>query len=143
MQRLAASIHYGMPEGNTDGIYVFKEGNWTTIDNSNYPQLDTLPDFISMAIDPKDETIWAGSYGGGLLHVKADQSLEIFKQNFLSPTIIDPSSYRVAGLAFDRENNLWISNYGAAQPLVVKKSDATVTKLSIPFPLPRKPAGPG
>lgn len=123
------------PMNNTDGIYIFKEGTWTTIDNSNYRQLDTLLDFISFAIDPKDETIWAGSYGGGLLHVKADQSLEIFKQNFLSPTIIDPSSYRVAGLAFDRENNLWISNYGAAQPLVVKKSDATVTKLSIPFPL--------
>jgi Two component regulator propeller len=122
--------------GNAEGIYVFKEGNWTTINKSIYPQLDTLLDFISLAIDPKDETIWAGSYGGGLLHVKANQSLEMFKQSFLSPAIVDPLSYRVAGLAFDRENNLWISNYGAAQPLVVKKADATVTKFSIPFALP-------
>jgi ligand-binding sensor domain-containing protein len=121
--------------GNNDGIYVFKEGNWTTIDNIIYPQLDTVRDFISMAIDPKDETIWAGSYGGGLLHIKADQTPEIFKQKLLSPTLTDLSSYRVAGLAFDRDNNLWISNYGAAQPLLVKKADATVTKFSIPFPL--------
>lgn len=121
--------------GIRDGFYVFKEGNWTTIDNSIYPQLDTLLDFISLAIDPKDETIWAGSYGGGLLHIKADQSPEIFKHTLLSPAVTDLSSYRVAGLAFDLDDNLWISNYGAAQPLVVKKTDATVTKFSIPFPL--------
>lgn len=120
---------------NADGIYIFKEGSWTTIDRNNYPQLDTLLDYISIVIDPKDETIWAGSYGGGLLHVKADRSFEIYKQNLLSPLITDPSGYLVSGLAFDVENNLWISNYGATQPLVVKKIDGAVSKFAIPFSL--------
>jgi ligand-binding sensor domain-containing protein len=114
---------------------MFKEGSWATINRNNNPRLDSLLDYISMAIDPKDETIWAGSYGGGLLHRKADRSLEIYKQNFLGPAVNDPLSYRVSGLAFDRENNLWISNYGAIQPLIVKKSDGTSMKFSIPFSL--------
>ncbi len=121
------------PQHNADGIFIFNKGSWTTIDRNSHPPLDTLMDYISIVIDPKDETIWAGSYGGGLLHVRAGQVFEIYKQNFLSPVITDPSSYRVPGLAFDRENNLWISNYGAAQPLVVKKSGGGGQKFSIPF----------
>jgi len=124
------------PQRNTAGFYIFKEGNWTTINRDSHSSLDTLLDYMSVAIDPKDETIWSGSFGGGLLHVKSAQSFEIFKQNFLSPFIADPSSYRVAGLAFDKENNLWISNYGAVQPLMAKKIDGAFTKFTVPFLLP-------
>ncbi|TAL41071.1 MAG: regulator, partial [Chitinophagaceae bacterium] len=37
------------------------------------------------------------------------------------------------GLAFDRENNLWISNYGASQNLLVRKSDGNWKSFSVPF----------
>jgi len=127
--------HLWNPQGNATGIYIFKEGSWTNINRQTHPALDSLLDYISISNDPKDETIWAGSYGGGLLHLKTGQAFEIYKENFLSPAITDPSSYRVSGLAFDHENNLWISNYGAMQPLVVKKADGGLTKFSIPFPL--------
>ena len=119
---------------NGNGIYIFNEGAWTNINRFRFPQIDSLLDFITIAIDPKDETIWAGSYGGGLLHIKSDQSFEIFKQNSpVGPTIGDPASYRIAGLAFDRENNLWVSNFGAAQPLLVKKNDGIWKQFSVPF----------
>jgi hypothetical protein len=85
-----------------------------------------LPDLISVAIDPRDETIWAGSYGGGLLHIKAGNSFEIFKQNSpIGQATFDPGSYRVSGLSFDKENNLWISNYGAPQNILVRKNDGS------------------
>jgi hypothetical protein len=70
------------------------------------------------------------------LHVKEGPELEIFKQGSLSPHVADLSSYRIAGLAFDRENNLWITNYGAAQPLVIKKAGSNFQKLSLPFIIP-------
>lgn len=120
-------------QNNKDGISIFKEGNWSTINGKQYTQVDSLADYIALAIDPRDETIWAGSFGGGLLHIKSDQSFEIFKQNLLSVAINNPLAYRVAGLAFDIENNLWITNYGAPQPLVVKKTDGAVTKFGLPF----------
>ncbi|HUR67464.1 MAG TPA: two-component regulator propeller domain-containing protein, partial [Chitinophagaceae bacterium] len=110
-------------QNNSDGIFSLKEGVWTNINRYRYPAIDSLTDYISIAADKRDETIWAGSYGGGLLHVKQGPSFEIFKHNNLGSPLSDPGSYRVSGLAFDSDNNLWISNFGAAQPLKVLKAD--------------------
>jgi Two component regulator propeller len=120
---------------NGNGIYIFKEGTWTNINRYRFSPIDSLLDYITIAIDRRDETIWAGSYGGGLLHIKANQSFEIFKQNIIGPAVGDPSSYRISGLAFDHDNNLWVSNFGAIQPLLVRKSDGNWMKFSIPFTL--------
>src|SRR5690606_36440370 len=48
-------------------------------------------------------------------------------------TIGDPGSYRVSGLAFDKDRNLWISNFGAATPLKARKNDGTWRAFTIPF----------
>jgi hypothetical protein len=108
---------------------------WTNINRYRFSPIDSLLDYITIAIDPRDETIWAGSYGGGLLHIKAGQTFEIFKQNIIGAAVGDPSSYRISGLAFDGENNLWASNFGANQPLLVRKTDGNWLKFSIPFSL--------
>ncbi|MEO5565030.1 MAG: two-component regulator propeller domain-containing protein, partial [Chitinophagaceae bacterium] len=118
---------------NGNGIYVFKEGQWNNINRYRFPKLDTLLDYITIAIDPGDQTVWAGSFGGGLLHIKTDQSFDIIKQGVIGPAIGDPSSYRISGLAFDHDNNLWVSNYAASQPLLVKKKDGNWLKFSLPF----------
>ncbi len=120
---------------NGDGIYSFKEGNWNNINRYRYNQIDSLLDYITIAIDKRDETIWAGSFGGGLLHIKPGPVFEIFKQNNLGVTVGDTGSYRVAGLAFDKENNLWISNFGAAQQLRVRKKDGNWRNFTVPFGL--------
>jgi hypothetical protein len=121
---------------NGNGVYIFKEGSWTNINRFRFSKLDSLLDFITIAIDPLDQSAWAGSFGGGLLHIKTDQSFDIFKQGVLGSTIGDPASYRVSGLAFDHDNNLWVSNYGASQPLLVKKKDGNWLRFSLPFFLP-------
>lgn len=123
-------------QDNRNGIYIFKDGSWINLNHKQYLQLDSLPDLISIAVDPGDATLWAGSFGGGLLHIKEGPEFEIFKLGNLSPHVSDLSSYRIAGLAFDRGNNLWITNYGAGQPLVIKKADGNFQKLSIPFVIP-------
>lgn len=121
---------------NGNGIYILKEGEWTNINRYRYTQIDTLLDYITIAIDPKDESIWAGSFGGGLLHITQPLSFSITKAGVLSPTIGDPGSYRVSGLAFDQDKLLWLSNYGAPQPLLAKKQDGSWLRFSIPFLLP-------
>lgn len=120
---------------NGDGIFQLKEGGWTNINRYKFSVIDTLLDYLCIAVDKRDETIWAGSYGGGLLHLKPGPAFEIFKQNNLGATVGDPSSYRVAGLAFDAENNLWISNFGSSQPLRVRKSDGSWKNFTVPFSL--------
>lgn len=120
---------------NGDGIFVFAEGQWENVNRYQYPEIDSLLDFISLTVDRRDETAWVGSYGGGLLHIGEGPSFEIFKQGYLGNAIGDPGSYRVAGLAFDREHNLWISNFGAAEPLRVRKADGSWARFSLPFAL--------
>ena len=124
-------------QNNRNGFFYFKEGDWKNVNPTVNPALDSLPDFISLAIDKRDETIWAGSFGGGMAHKKTDNSIEIYKQNSpLRPDISNPGSYKVSGLAFDSENNLWIANYGAAQQLHTRKSDGSWKSFSVPFFLP-------
>jgi hypothetical protein len=118
---------------NGDGIFILKEGVWTNINRYRFPVLDSMYDFIAVAVDRRDESVWAGSFGGGLLHVLPSGAFQIYKQNFLSPAIGDPGSYRVSGLYFDEANNLWISNFGAAQPLKVRKQDGSWRSFSLPF----------
>lgn len=120
---------------NGDGIFSFSEGDWNNINRYRYTAIDSLLDYLTIAIDKRDETIWAGSYGGGLLHVKPGPVFEIFKQNYLGATVGDPTSYRVAGLAFDNDNNLWISNFGSSQPLKVRKNDGNWKSFSLPYAL--------
>jgi hypothetical protein len=123
-------------QNNKNGLYKFSNGDWTNYNSNQFPLLDSLPDIITIAIDRRDETTWAGSYGGGLLHIKANNTFEIFKQNSpIATATFDPGSYRISGLVFDKENNLWIANYGAAQNIVVRKSDGSWKTFAPPFAL--------
>ena len=41
----------------------------------------------------------------------------------------DPGSCRIGGMIFDTEGNLWVSNYAASNPLVVRKADGSLDAL--------------
>jgi hypothetical protein len=120
---------------NRNGIYFLKDDQWTFKGYYNTPVLDSALDFITLATDPSDGSLWAGSFGGGLANFKTDGKISLYKQgnSTLQPAIGDPGSYRVSGLAFDQNNNLWVSNYGAAQNLQVRKADGSWRAFSIPF----------
>ena len=124
------------PVGSKNGLYRLADNSWKNFNASLLPAMDSLPDCITVAIDRRDATLWAGSYGGGLFSIKSNNSISIYKQNSpLQAALFSPGSYRVSGLAFDQENNLWISNYGAAQNLQVRKPDSNWRSFTVPFPL--------
>ncbi len=121
---------------NREGILTYKEGIWSNIGAFNTPILDSVLDIITLAIDPRDGTIWGGSYGGGLIK-KTNNQIQVFKQNnsSLQAAIGDPGNIRVSGLVIDRNNHLWISNYGAPQALKLKTKEDKWVGFSIPFNL--------
>jgi hypothetical protein len=125
------------PANNKSGLHSFSNNTWHFLNAANTPQLDTFADFITVSIDPVNNSVWAGSYGGGLVNIKIDNSITTYKQNSpIQPAYFAAGSYRVSGLAFDADHHLWIANYGGAQNLHVKKTDGTWRSFSIPFPLP-------
>jgi hypothetical protein len=120
---------------NRNGIYNYQNDTWNYQGYYNTPALDSVLDFISLAFDPRNGSVWAGSYGGGLVNFMNGSIPKIYKNNnsTLQAAIGDPLSYRVSGLAFDQNNHLWISNYGAPQNLQVRKADSTWKAFTIPF----------
>lgn len=121
---------------NRSGISKFENGDWSFYNQYNRPQLDSLLDFITVAIDPRDGSAWAGSFGGGLLQIQPSSSLKIYKQNSpIGPTIGDAGSYRVAGLAFDADNNLWVANFGSPRQLHVLKANGQWQSFIAPYTL--------
>jgi hypothetical protein len=122
---------------NRNGVYLFQNDAWRFRGFYNTPILDSVLDFITLAIDPANQSIWAGSYGGGLVNFPADGNPVVYKKNnsSLQAAIGDPTSVRVSGLAFDQQQQLWISNYGAPQNLQVRKTDGSWKAFSIPFSL--------
>jgi hypothetical protein len=121
---------------NRNGVYDYQLDHWDFKGYFNQPILDSVLDFISLAIDPRDGAVWAGSYGGGLVRFKENQTT-IFKQknSSIQPALGDPNSYRVSGLAFDQAGNLWVANYGAAKNIQVRKTDSSWTSIRAPFSL--------
>ena len=119
---------------NPNGLYRLKDDAWSGINLYVNPRLDSLLDLITLAADPKSETVYAGSYGGGLLEIGPGDALRIYKQQTgLQEAIGDRGSYRVAGLDFDSKGNLWIANYGAPQNLVARMVDGSWKRFTIPF----------
>jgi len=123
-------------QNNKNGVYRFFNNSWDNFNAGNILALDSLPDIISIAFDARISAVWLGSFGGGLMQLKDDRSFTIFKQNSpLQSPPGQPGIYNVSGLALDGNNNLWISNYGSAQQLHVRKADGTWRSFSAPFTL--------
>jgi hypothetical protein len=118
---------------NQSGFFVYDNKQWLNYSLQTLPWMDTLLDIITIAIDPLDETIYAGSFIGGLIEIKSNGDYKIFKQGTPIEKTIGDNSYRVGGLAFDQNRNLWFSNFGGERNFGVKKSDGTWRKFSAPF----------
>ncbi|AEW01972.1 hypothetical protein A4D02_08170 [Niastella koreensis] len=124
------------PLNNKNGLFAFANNNWDYYNNNRFSKLDSLTDLVAVAADPAGESVWAGSFGGGLVNIKKDNSITIFKQNSpIQPAYFNSKSYRVSGLALDADNNLWVANYGGLNPVLVKKADGSWQSFIIPFSL--------
>lgn len=101
--------------GNTNGLYEFTQEEWK---DHIFP--DSLPDIITVA--GVEGTVYAGSFGGGLAAVGAQS------------TVYKPSPPNlISGLAGDKAGNLWISAFGSANNLLVKKKDNSWQSFHIPI----------
>jgi len=131
----------GQPLQRPAGLYHYRNGQWNNTTRLSHPTLANVQDLTAVAIDPRDESVWMGSLGSGLLHLKTNNQIELFQQAPLGGTISDPASIRIAGLTFDTEQNLWVSNTGAAAYLHVLKRDHSWQSFTAPFVLNNNAVG--
>jgi len=123
---------------SSDGFSSYDYSDWTwynRFDPNKIQAMDSVFDIMSVLSNPIDGSLYAASFGGGLLEIQANGDKLVHKANgFISNALGDPSSNRIAGLALDEDGNLWMSNFGATHQLVVKKKDGSWNKFVLPYP---------
>ncbi len=126
---------------NGDGFSKYSNGNWTAYNRSaGTSSMDSILDVMDIAVDKRNNYLYAASFQSGLLELHPDNTSVVYKNTpYIQPQLGD-NSYRIAGLAMDNKNNLWMSNYGAADQLVVKKADGSWQKFAFPYSVSEKTA---
>jgi sugar lactone lactonase YvrE len=111
---------------NSDGFFQFSGNWWQQHAYYNQPGLDTIFDFITVAYNEETEHVFFGSFGGGVVEFYNGKVVNVYEGNSsLQPAAGDPTSYRIGGMTFDDEGNLWVTNFGAPSPISVLKPDGT------------------
>ncbi|MCD4832438.1 MAG: T9SS type A sorting domain-containing protein [Bacteroidales bacterium] len=101
-------------------VFSFEAEQWRTMINYD------APDYITIKIDPyNSDHFFAGSWGGGLIEYRNNEIVETYKEHNSTLQTIIPGAdfYRIGGIAFDSDNNLWVTNSSVENPISVKKSN--------------------
>jgi len=107
------------------GVYVFQDSDWKNINQNDFPIFfdEDILNFFRIAPHPDLDLIYLGTYWSGIVEFNEDteEITAIYDQNnsSLQGAIGDEQRERISGLAFDRDNNLWIANYAAPNPVSV------------------------
>lgn len=124
--------------GSLDGFSNLKEGKWTFYRSGTYPPVNGIRDISSILLEPKNGTLYAGSYLDGLFVLNKDGSSERISNNSLFDVSIAYGwdSRQIMGLTLDKQDNLWVTCMFAIHQLYVKTADGTWYKYyvkDIPF----------
>lgn len=118
----------GAPSFNRGGIYLFKDEEWTLIDQQSVTAWnDTIHDYMGVSINPNDATqIGVGTYSSVPVTVingsgQASGLYNYGNSEVEQTSIGNPWSF-VSDVQYDTEGNLWVLNGYAAEPLKVLTS---------------------
>jgi ligand-binding sensor domain-containing protein len=113
---------------NPEGFESLIDGKWKQYNGGTFPILqakDAHKDCLRTAVHPQSGKLYVGTYFGGLIEMEKEQIKNVFNET--NSTIRGDAGFagakRVGGLAFDKNNNLWIANTAAANAIVVLKND--------------------
>lgn len=109
---------------NIEGFYYNKENDWKYLAIPDFGYPEQTRDIIDMAIDPNDPLhVYAASWGMGLFEINNYTVTGQLVSAPLQPSVAPGYEYKIGGLAFDRSNNLWLSNAHTLAALKVKKAN--------------------
>jgi hypothetical protein len=108
-------------------LSALEKGRWTVI-----PCYDAY-DIIGFAVAPYDKSvIFATSFVQGVYEYKDNSLVRNFNMTNSSLDTMGGGTLRTTSPVFDKNNNLWLGNWGVSRPLVVRMADGTWKSFSIP-----------
>jgi hypothetical protein len=119
-----------------DGFFIWDGDKWRNY-NENYFDFfleNEIYDLFKVEAHPLENKIFVGSYFAGLIELDLETDAMMLyddTNSTLQGKTGDPLRDRVSGLAFDEDNNLWISNFGAPKPISVYSADGEWTAFDV------------
>lgn len=120
----------GSSAGMQNGVFFMnEEKEWQIINRFTVPlflEKDAHIDFYRLEVNPENDKAYFGTFWGGMIEWDGE-SYTIYNEinSSLRGAEGDEQRERVSGMDFDSEQNLWISNHGAPEPLSVFRNDGT------------------
>ncbi len=109
-----------------DGIYLLRDDGWENINEGNFQPIrdNDLLNFFKIELSDDDIFLYLGTFWKGIMRLNLDtREFDVFDdQNSLLQPSIGDGKVRISDMEMI-ESMLWISNYNAARPLVLKDVD--------------------
>ena len=111
-------------QASRQGFYQFSDNNWKVYNQNTYSDvgLEDVVNFYKILPHPQEDVLFVGSFWSGLVRLDLETEEFSFKDqnnSALQGRNGTSSTTFVGGMVFDRDNNLWVSNFEAPEPLVV------------------------
>ncbi len=110
---------------NMNGVYHYNSDVWAMyngLTDEELSSVDSIYDYVHIAIDPKDPThIMASSFKGGVVEIRdgAYVKRHTWHNSSLQRRLTDLEKTCAAGSAFDADGNFWVANAFVNEPLSV------------------------
>ncbi len=114
------------PSYNNNKFYRHENNEWFSYKNNTDARIVNSRDFIDVTTHPLSKNTFFASFGSGILELNGNQVVQFYDSTNSS---LRPANagvrgpVNVSGIAFDANNNLWVSNTDAANPLSVKTAE--------------------
>jgi hypothetical protein len=111
---------------NQNRVYYRRKDDWKLAPVVDFGYSVPTLDVIDVIIDPQDPLhVYAASWGTGLIEFYNYQPINQWVGPPLETAQVSGFEYKIGGLAFDKNNNLWMSNSHTSTPLKVKRNNNT------------------
>ncbi len=115
---------------NYSGVSATVDGIWKSFNHKTLPELEGIKDIIRVVANPANSNqVYAASWGSGLLEFQNGEFVTLHNntntEGALTSIIPDKPYVRIGGMAFDSQNNLWVSNSSVPSPVSVRKPDGS------------------
>jgi ligand-binding sensor domain-containing protein len=126
---------YVAPDGaansfSTNGFFVRSNNFWVNVNQNVNSQMNAVYNVTNVIASPAGDTAYFGTFSDGVIqyiHSSNAYTLKIYNasNSTLTTQIGNSSNLNIGGMAYDNENNLWISDYGAQKPIAVLEANGT------------------
>ncbi|MDZ4205298.1 MAG: two-component regulator propeller domain-containing protein [Bacteroidales bacterium] len=109
-------------------VYGFFEGKWLSYNPWNTTGMGNIKDVLCLAVDPNNpKHLFAGTWGNGLLEINDGVIVKVFDStnSSLRNNVYSPGRLAIGGVAFDQQNNLWVTNSSTGNLLSVMKPNGS------------------